>query len=199
MKIKELFLVMVIGLFAGGIGYAELFIESESAIVDFDNMEVSFNIVFSRIPDFYTTDGVGRQADAFQYYIDFDSSPIYPGSNFIEAIISGGEIHVYDEIPFRDTLTHSPDPTSGGWGEIRGLVPYELNGRELLFTASLATIGDLDGQFGYGLGLFEYGIDTDWVYVPVAGIPEPTTIFLLGLGCLTLRSRMSTRSITRRR
>ena len=30
-------------------------------------------------------------------------------------------------------------------------------------------------------------------------VPEPTTVFLLGLGCLALRSRMSTRSITRRR
>ena len=193
MKTKDLFLVVaMIVLFASGIGYSELFIESESAIVDFDNMEVSFNIVFSRVPDFYTTDEVGRQADSFQYYIDFDSSPIYQGSDsdFIEAIIRGGEIHVYDEIPIRDTLTHSSDPTSGGWGEIRGLVPYELNVRELSFTAGLATIGDLDGQFGYALMLTEYGGTTDWVYVPVAGIPEPGTVLLLGLGAAAVfRSR----------
>jgi len=190
MEIKELFLVVVIVvLFAGGIGYAELFIESESATVDFDNMEVSFNIVFNRAPDFYTLDELGGPADSFQYYIDFDCSPISQGSNFIETIIRGPEIHVYDEIPFRDTLTHSSDPTSGGWGEIRGLVPFELNGREVSFTADLATIGDLDGQFGYGLGLFEYGIDTDWVYVPVAGIPEPATVLLFGLGAVAVLRR----------
>jgi len=163
---------------------ATLLIDSQSIAVDMENQEALFTLVFNRVPDFYTLDEHGRTADSFQYYIDFDSSPVWQGANFVETIIRGGEIHAYDQIPFRDQSGTSSDPTSGGWGEIRALVPYQLEGAALTFTASLEEIGDLDGQFGYALHLCEYGATTDWLY-----IPEPATLFLLALGGVILKTR----------
>ena len=177
-------IAMILLIAQGGICNATLLINFQSVTVDMENEEVLFTIVFNRDPDFYTVDEYGRQADGFQYYIDFDCNPVWQGAPFTETIIRGPEIHAYGQIPFRNESGTSSDPTSGGWGEIRALVSYQLDGAALTFTASLEEIGDLDGQFGYALHLGEYGATTDWLYVPC--VPEPATVFLLGLGGLAL-------------
>ncbi len=171
-----------------GVCNATFVIDSQSVVVDIGNQEALFTIVFNRIPDFYTLDEFGRPVDGFQYYIDFDCNPVWQGSNFAETIIRGSEIYAYGLIPLRDATGDSADPTSGGWGEIRGLVPYQLDGTKLTFTVSLQGIGDTDGQFGYALQLGEYGATTDWLYVPE--VPEPTTVLLFGLGVMAMRKRI---------
>ena len=181
------FIAMILLIAQGEICNAALLINSQSVTVDMENEEVLFAIVFNRDPDFYTVDEHDRQADEFQYYIDFDCNPVQQGVKFqgassAETIVRGGEIYAYDQIPFRNESGTSSDPTSGGWGEIRALVPYQLDGAVLTFTATLETIGDIDGQFGYALGLSEYGATTDWLYVP-----EPATVLLLGIGAVLLR------------
>ena len=171
-----------------GICNAALMIDSQSITVDMENEEVLFSIAFNRIPDFYTVDEFGRTADSFQYFIDFDSKPIWQGANFAETVIRGSEIYAYDQIPFRDEVGDSSDPTSGGWGEIRALVPYQLDGTLLTFTATFEEIGDFDGQFSYALYWGEHGGTNGLLY---AVVPEPTTLLLLGLGGLVLRRRRS--------
>lgn len=60
----------LIALGTGQIAQAVLLVESESAVVNLDAKEVLFTIDFNRVPDFFTLDQVGRQADSFQYFID---------------------------------------------------------------------------------------------------------------------------------
>lgn len=185
MRKQNIFLVFLVVQIA--VCNATLSIDSQSVVVDMPNQEALFTLVFNRTPDFYTLDEYDRQSDGFAYYIDFDCNPVWQGSNFVETIISGGEIHAYGQIPFRNESGTSSDPTSGGWGEIRALVPYQLDEATLTFTVSLEQIGDIDGQFGYALHLGEYGATTDWLYVPC--VPEPATILLFGIGALLLRCR----------
>ena len=116
--------------------------------------------------------------------------------SYAETIIRGSEINFYGKIPFRDRLGGSSDPTSGGWGEIRALVPYELDGSSLTFTSSLGVaIGDLDGSFSYRLLLVEYGASSDSLDSRASVVPVPSAVILgsLGLtfsGWLLKRKRM---------
>ncbi len=171
--------------------YATFIIESESVIVDLDTQQASFTIVFNEPPDFYTVDEFGRIAKSFQYYIDFDGLLPFPtsmyGSPSFETVIRGVEIHAYGQIPFRNKLGESSDPTSGGWGEIRDLVPYGLSASTLTFSSSLEAIGDLDGFFSYRLDLYEFGHTTD--FLESRSVPEPTTLLLLGLGAVMVRRK----------
>jgi hypothetical protein len=111
------------------------------------------------LPDFQTTDSVGRQADSFQYYIVGDPSLPYP-SNY-DTIIRGDELHITsDVLRVRNATPSDPtDPASGGWGTVRGVVPYQLNGNVLTFSTSLGLISDhsVDGRFSYDLQIAQYG------------------------------------------
>jgi hypothetical protein len=137
----------------------ELLALSESAVFDPATGQVTFTLTFNRPPDFQTTDSVGRQADSFQYYIVGDPSLPYP-SNY-DTIVRGEELHLTsDVLRVRNATPSDPtDPASGGWGTVRGVVPYQLNGNVLTFSTSLGLISDhsVDGHFSYDLLIAQYG------------------------------------------
>lgn len=169
-----------------GLGYgvpaeAALLVLSQSAEVNLNSNSVLFQIEFNRAPDFFTTDEYGRQADSFQYFIDADGGfPIFRGTDIyysnLEAIIPGGEIHLAGDVRIRNAWPPDPDlSSSGGWGTIRGSVPYTLSGNLLSLLVPLQLIGDSDGKFSYQLMWTEYGAMNG--YIDAETVPEPATVF----------------------
>ena len=144
----------------------------------------NFTVTFDRTPDFYTLNSAGTQANSFQYYIDLEKSPSFPGPANIEMVVRGDEIHIHDAIAIRDVFTLTPtEPYSGGYGPIIGMTDYELVGNQLSFSVDLDTLSCPDGQFGYGLMCTEFGAMTDWVYTDgTPTIPVPSAIVLAAIG-----------------
>jgi hypothetical protein len=131
---------------------------AESAVFDPATGQVTFTLTFNRPPDFQTVDTFGRQADEFQYYIFGDQTLPYPA--YFDSLIRGGEIHLTPGLlRVRNSVGHDPDPASGGFGTVRGVVPYRLDGNVMTFSASLGLISDhsTDGHFSYLLATAQYG------------------------------------------
>jgi hypothetical protein len=186
---------LLFGLTSGFPAEAALLVLSQSAEVNLDNNSVLFQIEFNRAPDFFTTDEYGRQADSFQYYVDADGGfPIFKGGEFyysnLESIIRGEEIHLAGDVRIRNALPPDPDlSSSGGWGSIRGSVPYTLSGNVFSLLVPLELIGDTDGKFSYQLLWTEYGGAGG--YIDAETVPEPATIFgsFMALGGLAAFQR----------
>ncbi len=137
---------------------------SESAVFDATTQQVMFTIEFNQVPDFSSVDSFGRQANSFQYFIVSDPNRPYP-ANFA-AIIRGEEIHhTQSEIRIRNATPSDPDPAAGGWGAIRGTVPYRLNGNVLTFSVPLQVLSDQSrgGTFEYQLESYHFGTSTKFV------------------------------------
>jgi len=170
---------------------------SQSAEVNLDSSSVLFQIEFNRAPDFFTTDERDRQADSFQYFIEADGGfPIFRGTDSyysnLEAIIRGGEIHLGGDVRIRNAWPPDPDMSVrwGGWGSIRGSVPYTLSGNVFSLLVPLQLIGDSDGKFSYRLEWYEYG-GGGGGYIEAETVPEPATIFgsFMALGGLAAFQR----------
>jgi hypothetical protein len=188
---------VIIALGTGTSAQARLMVNSQSAVANLDTQQAIFTINFNEVPDFFSVDEFGRQADAFQYFIDGDGNfpfslgnPVY---SELETIIRGGEINIAGDIRVRDVFGVG-GPNSGGWGPIRGSVPYTLNGTQLTFSTPLELIGDDDGLFSYELLITEFGSTTD--RLTAQSVPEPLTILgsgvALGIGAL-MKKRYSKR------
>jgi len=137
---------------------------SESAVYEPATGLVTFTLAFNRAPDFRTVDEFGRQADSFQYYILGNLSLPYPA--YYDSIIRGEEIHVVPGLlRIRNPLPADPDPATGGWGPIRGEVPYRLDANVLTFSVALSTISEhsVDGHFSYELLLTQYGASSQFL------------------------------------
>jgi hypothetical protein len=123
---------------------------------------VTFTVVFNRQPNFITTDAIGHQEESFQYFIVGDPNLPYP-SNY-DAIIRGDEIHLtQNSIRIRNGYPPDyADPHSGGWGTIRGTVPFTIHGHVLRFTTALSLISDHSNQptISYRLESYEFGVGT---------------------------------------
>jgi hypothetical protein len=144
---------------------AGLVVLSHSAVFSPATGQVTFTVTFNRAPDFESVDALGRQADSFQYFIYGDMSLPYPA--YYDAIIRGEELHITSPLlRVRDAVGTDPDPASGGWGPVRGAVPYRLEGNVLTFSTPLALISDhsVDGHFSYDLMTTRYGGDPTLFY-----------------------------------
>ena len=156
-----------------------------------DNLEnVTFTLQFNRAPDFFTCDEFGRQADAFQFYIATTTNiPIFFPPRPYASLIRGGEIHLGDGIIIRnDGPPDDSDPNSGGWGSVRGSVPYSLSGETLSFSVP-ADVLDVQGPFAYSLLLTSFGAATHNPYTGDSGgpilVPEPSLFSLALVAAIT--------------
>jgi hypothetical protein len=153
---------------------------SHEVSVDHAMQSATFTLEFNRAPDF--------AADAFQYEIDADTSSLDNsiGWSDIDTVIRGGEIAQGNGLPVRDREGDG-GPNSGGWGPVRALLPFELDGTILTFSSGLTAIGDTDGRFRYRLFTAQDGALTGQSVTNV--IPLPTALWsgvamLGGLGIL---------------
>jgi hypothetical protein len=154
---------------------------------------VDFQITYNGTPDFFTTDSVGRQADSFQFYVGTNPSFFPDGS-----IIRGEEIHYGGGLPVRNVSPSDPSPQSGGWGTVRGTVPFTLNNNILDFVISLDVLNEPTGQFSYIFGAYRFGATVQDFYLysstgiatpglPLnAPLPGALPLFASGLGALGL-------------
>ena len=153
---------------------------------------VDFSLTFNQVPDFFTVDQFGRQANSFQFYIA--TSPftgLFPPRPYA-SLIRGEEIHVAGDLRVRNDSPPDPDPNASGWGSIRGIVPFTLNGQTLTFSVPSSVL-NVSGPFAYTLQLTSYGGGTNaGVYPGLSGgpipiiVPEPTSSWLAAIGAVTI-------------
>lgn len=180
-------------LLCGGYLRADFMTTSQSASYDPVSGLVTFRVTFNQTPDFFTTDSGDRPATEFQYYIIGDPS-LYSWARF-DSIIRGPEIYLGGDIPIRAALPTAGDPHGGGWGAIRGTVPFTVVGTELTFSAPLSVISDhsTDGHFSYDLQTGVFGRATQYLEAQQSTVlPEPATtpiVALTGVCWLFLRAR----------
>jgi hypothetical protein len=82
---------------------------------------------------------------------------------------------------------------AGGWGPVRALLPFELDGRTLTFSTGLSAIGDDDGKFRYRVFTTHQGAITSQAIGAV--IPLPTAVWA---GATMLGAIAAARKIRRR-
>ncbi|MDB5333385.1 MAG: proteinsorting domain [Phycisphaerales bacterium] len=150
------------GLFAGIVPAASggLTIISQSATADARDQKVIFELTFNHPPDFTTVDSRGRAQDAFQYEIDPNSLDINQSSFLnIRSVIRGSEIGNGNVLPIRDGFQSGvdPNPAAGGWGPVRGTVPFTLTGSRLTFAPTFSDLDARDGAFAYRVFTTNYG------------------------------------------
>ncbi len=133
-------------------------IVSESATLDQATGQVSFVVEFSQRPDFFATDEYGRAANSFQYFVGHSPS-VYPED--LSSVIRGEEVHFTNGlVVVRSALPEAEGTAqSGGWGAVRGQVPFRLNGYRLRFSVPASLLTDqADGSaLHYVLESYEFG------------------------------------------
>ncbi len=103
----------------------------------------------------------GQRSDSFQIFIAFNpatSNPMNPQS--VDVLVRGEEIHIAHAIRIRDARPAVADPHAGGWGALRGHMPYHVasqpNGTAILtFSAPFALLG-IVGQFAWALETYNF-------------------------------------------
>ncbi|HET6249087.1 MAG TPA: hypothetical protein VFE47_15435 [Tepidisphaeraceae bacterium] len=121
----------------------------------------TFTIDFSHPPDFYTVDAGNRPADAFSIQIAANPTGSNPlAFNNLTTIVSGTEIRFNNNIPVRNAFPASNDKAAGGWGSVRGSVPFTVTGDTLTFTAPLQLLNASSGKFAYQAFTTHYGAET---------------------------------------
>jgi hypothetical protein len=149
----------------------------------------TFSIDFPQVPEFYAVDRSGRLADSFQIQISAD-----PNGNPVvnpTTVIRGDEIRFATALRIRNGSPPSTDPQSGGYGSIRGTVPFTLNGTDLTFTTPLSLIGAPNGNFSYYAFTTQGGFTA--AQVEARSVPLPSALaavmMMLGIGIVFVMGR----------
>lgn len=162
-----LFSSAILAVLLGGASSARAQFEfvAQSAIFNPPTGEVYFTVVFSEPPDFFDIDEFGRARHSFQHFIIGD--PAQPFPERYQAIIRGSEIHLAggDLVRIRRAFPPVDDPDAGGWGELVGEVPFELDGATLTFAVPLEVLipGATSNRFDYELMTTVFGASTKFV------------------------------------
>lgn len=131
----------------------ELFIvKSESVTYCPETALYKFEVKFADTPDYWTRDQYGRAENFFQYHIRYDESP--SGYMDDDIMIWASEVEVTGDIVIRK-FHGGGGP--GGWGPVRGRVPYDPNNKKICFFVSADVIGDHDGEIFYFMHTGLYG------------------------------------------
>ena len=145
----------------------------QSCAVDKTAGTATFRLSFAKAPQFNApAGGGGDQADSFQIEIDADHNTFDHPIEFeeIDSVVRGAEIAT-GNIPVREREGDGGSDQSGGWGPVRALVPFELDGSTLTFTTGLNTIGDQDGKFRYRVITMDSGSMTSEVNAAIIPVP----------------------------
>ncbi len=162
---------------------------------------VYFNIDFSRAPELSPTirpqDNGDAQSeldalppiDGFQMLLDTqpDGDVGFPW----EVVVRGTEADTAGGIPLRNAETGPVDePNSGGWGEVLGVSPFEVEGSRLSFSApnSWVGIGEADALKFEVITLSDGTLVDRYVPTPSAALAG-----LAMLGWMTLGNRQRSR------
>ena len=153
---------------------------SQQAEVDLRQHEATFFLTFTQPPDFHTRDALGRLANSFQYEIrPTTGNAVVPDIPLIDvrSVVRGDEISG-NMLPVRNGIETARDtnPAAGGWGSVRGSVPFTLSANRLTFTAPLQLLDAPSGDFAYRVFTTEYGLTTS--AVTGAAVPLPPAAWM---------------------
>lgn len=158
----------------------------QSVRVDPVQRVARFHLVFTRPPDFGSVDEFDRPINSFQYEINpaFTGGPgdlLRDGVGDVQTVLRGDEIRF---TPGRKGLRvrtargdPDPDPASGGWGEVRGVVPLAIDQNEVDFSVAFDVLKeDRDGEFAYRVFTTQHGETTSSVEAIAVPIPSAAWI-----------------------
>jgi hypothetical protein len=174
-----------VGLSARAAGELDFHLVEQSVKVDNDAKTATFRLSFDREPRFFQPHdggGGGDQPDAFQIEVDADHVQFDRPIQFedIDAVVRGAEIATSDGagIPVRYREPGAggdgggdDDINAGGWGAVRAVVPFDIDGATLTFTAPLESLGEDDGRFRYRVFTTEQGATTSEVNAAIIPLP----------------------------
>lgn len=182
LSLNGLFLALGICLtgFAGA-SRAGLELVSQSVQVSPTDQQATFTLVFNHVPNFATCDSFGRPADSFQVECIPNTKAPMDALNFgdIRAVVRGDEIGKGHMLAIRDGFENGSDPfpASGGWGTIRGKVPFQLTGDTLTFSAGMNLLDAPSGTFSYRAFTTYYGSTVSSVQGSAsASVPLPPAL-----------------------
>jgi hypothetical protein len=144
---------------------------SSDVTVDAATARTNFSITFNQPPDFFGADALGRANNAFQYFYDAEPGGFeFSGEDVV--VIRGPEIRFGNGIPVRDSLNSTGEtfPNAEGWGTLRGMADYEVDGSKLSFTFPWRTLNESNRRFSYRLIATERGeltSDVSRVMIPL--------------------------------
>ncbi len=172
-------------------------IVSQNALVDKAGKNATFRLTFNQTPDFALVPGNG-QANTFQYEIDPNwGGQGDPGAslsfNDISSIVRGAEVFQGAGLPLRER-DGDGGPIAGGWGPVRDVVPFNLDGQTLTFTAPLDSLGDSDGIFRYRVFSTDHGTVSSEARGAVIPLPAAFVAGIAVLGGMGFARRFKRRA-----